>query len=451
VALSPDGSTLYVASPASGEPAEALSTADGSLTASFAPSTGLGAASALALSPDGTRLYATGGTPGFGGWVVALNTSDGSIATGWPSMTGAPAAPQNGVPLNDLGDALALDAAGGKLYVSGNFSQVNSTAQGAVAALSTATGALVPGFNPNPGMPSSSGTLNVRALALSPDLKTLYVAGLFSGIGGSAVPQNLGAVSTATGGALPFAPQPTGAVNAVAATPDGSTVYAGGPFASLNGSAPSYLAEFDPSGNVSTAFAPGIDDYVSALLPSADSKQLIAGGFFRGTLGAPQQGVAVFNLGPPLPPEMPPPPPPTPVITLTTSGTAQLVRIGRHVLLASGKTATCKATTACTVTITLTARVTTTSKHKRHGKTHKRVTTVTVLQQTIPVAAGQSLGLTLTLTPALVSTLTSPSTSHVLESVQGMVTGGTTVSASSAVSTKLPGHKRKHHHKHKKR
>ena len=460
LAVSPDGKTLYVANTLASEPAEAISTATGALKAAFAPSTGLGGANAVALSGDGKTLYATGGSFG-SGWVVALSTANGSVTPGWPSTGGGAAA--DGVALNDAGNALALDGTDGKLFVGGNFSQVGSTPQGAVVALSTANGSLISGFNPAPGAVagSTTPTPSVRALALSPDLKTLYVGGLFAGLGGSGAPQNLGAVSAGDGSAVSFAGQPAGAVDAVAATADGSTVYAGGAFASLAGSPPSYLAEFDPSGNVSSAFAAGIDDAVLALLPSPDSQQLVVGGNFRGSLGAPQEGVALFNPGPPLPPEQTTQPPPvlTPVVTLAAAGKAHLQRSGKSVLLETGESANCKALTTCAVTVIVQARVTTITKTKvkvkakGKGKKRKRKTktkikrrtrTVSILQGNVEVAAGQQQTLVITLTSRQATRLTAKTTAHVIESLQARVAGGTLVTASSPVSTKLPPLHKKH-------
>ncbi len=465
LALSPDGNTLYVAGTGSSEPAEAISTATGATVSAFAPNTQLGPANALVASADGKTLYATGGSVfGGSGYVVALSTADGSVAPGWPNTSGGSA--QDGVALNDAGNALALDAPESKLFVGGNFSQVGSAGHGAVAALSTADGSLVAGFDPAPGPVTDpvSGTTSpptVHALALSPDRSTLYVGGLFGGLGGSGTPSNLGAVNSASGAFVGFAGQPGGAVDAIAPTPDGSTVYVGGAFASVGGgSPPSYLAEFDPSANLAP-FAPGMDDTVLALLASADSQQLVVGGNFRGSLGAPQEGVALFNPGPPLPPEpkVSPPPPVIPVVSFASVGKAQLKRSGKKVLLQTGKSADCVAPTTCSVTVIVTARVTTFTKVKIKGKKTKKgkprfklrkhTKTKSVLQQTISVAAGQKQTLVITLSSRQAKTLTAKTTSHVTESLSARVSGGTPVIATSKVSTKLPALHKKKHKKHK--
>jgi trimeric autotransporter adhesin len=464
--LSPDGKTLYLAGTGSSEPAEAISTATGATVSTFAPNTSLGPANALVVSADGNTLYAAGGIAGFSGYVVALSTADGSVAAGWPSTSGGASA--DGVALNDAGNALVLDAADSKLFVGGDFSQVGSAGHGAVAALSTADGSLIAGFDPAPGPvtdPVSGITTppTVHALALSPDRSTLYVGGLFAGLGGSSTPSNLGAVNPASGVFAGFAGQPGGAVNAIAPTPDNSTVYVGGAFASVgDGSPPSYLAEFDPSANLAP-FAPGMDDTVLALLASADSQQLVVGGNFRGSLGAPQEGVALFNPGPPLPPEpkASPPPPVIPVVSFASVGKAQLKRSGKKVLLQTGKSANCQAPTVCSVTVIVTARVTTFTKVKIKGKKTKKgkprfklrkhTRTKSILQQTISVAAGQKQTLVITLSSREAATLTAKTTGHVTESLSARVSGGTPVVASGKISTKLPAlHKKKHKKKPKK-
>jgi hypothetical protein len=421
LAISGDGKTLYAGEPTFDEPVQAFNTADGA-TAWTSNTGGLGSGDALVL--NGANLYVTGG--GFsGGFVADLQPSGASAGhpvSGFTTQT-----------LDGEGKALALDATHQKLYAGGIFQNVGSTTTGALAELSATSGALATGFKPKPGAPSGGGAADVRALTLSPDTKTLYAGGLFSGVGSTAAPQNLAAISTSGATATTLHSSTGGAVDALATAPDGSTVYVGGAFGAINHSRPSYLAELDPAGNLSASFAPGVDDTVSALLASANTPLLAVGGLFRGTLQAPQQGVALFNLAS-TPGGGNPPPKAKPAITLTRSGRAKLARSGRKVTLRTGETAHCAATVACTVTIVVSG--------KKRAAHKKRSRHVTLLRQTITVPAGQTVVLTLKLGKGKVAKLRAKTTKKVTETLTGRVAGGETAGAKQPVKTALPPRKR---------
>ncbi|CAH0180874.1 MULTISPECIES: hypothetical protein [unclassified Arthrobacter] len=128
-----------------------------------------------------------------------------------------------------------------RLYVGGDFTQVNGHAVRKVAALDPATGALIPGWAP----PMSG---SVRAIVATP--ATVYLGGSFTAVG-SAVRSRLAAVRASDGGLLAWKPAAGGGrVNALVLAPDRSRVVVGGAFTTLNGSSePGFgLGAVDPVG-----------------------------------------------------------------------------------------------------------------------------------------------------------------------------------------------------------
>src|SRR5690349_8296351 len=97
---------------------------------------------------------------------------------------------------------------GTTLYIGGEFANVNSTARNSLAALSTANGSLISGWNPTPSVGSS-------ILTMALDGTDLYVGGFFSTIDSQTI-QNLARVSTATGHAdNTWAPNPDGGLRSL--------------------------------------------------------------------------------------------------------------------------------------------------------------------------------------------------------------------------------------------
>jgi hypothetical protein len=111
----------------------------------------------------------------------------------------------------------ALRVSGNRLYVGGAFTKATGFEAGRLIALDASNGAVQTGFLPQP-----SGT--VRALAVSPDGSKVYAGGEYTSIGGAARPGAAELLAT-TGAATSFAPTSGGVVIALALTPDGSRVY----------------------------------------------------------------------------------------------------------------------------------------------------------------------------------------------------------------------------------
>jgi len=122
---------------------------------------------------------------------------------------------------------------GTNLYASGAFTTVNGVARGRVVALDPTSGAVRTGWVAN-----TTGLVNALAVGGS----NLYLGGSFGSISGVAR-SRIAAVRRTDGGVVTaFATTVDATVHAVGAQPDGSRVYVGGIFTTVNGAARPYLA-----------------------------------------------------------------------------------------------------------------------------------------------------------------------------------------------------------------
>ncbi|WP_354392264.1 LamG-like jellyroll fold domain-containing protein [Streptomyces atratus] len=191
-----------------------------------------------------------------------------------------------------------LAEAGGTVFAGGTFSQVrppeggSGTAQNAVnfVALNAATG------NPtscNLSFTIGSGSATVRALAVSPDKKTLYAGGYFGAVNGTPV-SSLAAIDIAT--CTPkasFHPSVSATVRALAVTND--TVYLGGDFTSVGGSAHARYAAVDATSGAVKPFQADVDEPGRAVAVTPDGNNVILGGDFFTVNGANSHALAVVD------------------------------------------------------------------------------------------------------------------------------------------------------------
>ncbi len=153
----------------------------GALITTFVPNLN-GQVKALAISTDGTKLFAAGDFTTASGAThnhfVALNPSTG-------------VALPLGFDLNSQVDAIQVSSSA--VYIGGNFTTANSTTRNHLAAYDPSTGALL-GWRP-------SADQNVAAMVLGPGGTKMYVGGKFQHMNGSAayglaeVDLNIGAVT----------------------------------------------------------------------------------------------------------------------------------------------------------------------------------------------------------------------------------------------------------------
>jgi hypothetical protein len=194
----------------------------------------------------------------------------------------------------DNGVAWTVKVIAATVYAGGSFT--NARPAGAapgtglrprhnLMAFDLATGALTP------FAPWINGT--VRALAASPDGSRLYVGGTFTSVNGQ--PRtNIAAFSTATGALLDmFTPTASGTgVFAIAATD--TTVYVGGELRAANGVARRNLAAFSADGAL-LSWAPTTDWRVEAMLVNPSGSKVIIGGRFYAVNGVVQRGMAALS------------------------------------------------------------------------------------------------------------------------------------------------------------
>lgn len=176
-----------------------------------------------------------------------------------------------------------------RIYIAGNFTAVVSPTGQSVprqhlAAFDATTGALDASWTPQ-----ANGS--VHALAASSDGSTVFAGGAFTTIDG-ATHNRLAAVDAATGTAV--AGWDTGANFPVwDLTVSGSRLYLGGSFTRVAGAARKRLAAVDAdSGSVVSSWRPSANATVKALEMSSDGSLLFAGGKFTSISGVGRLWIA---------------------------------------------------------------------------------------------------------------------------------------------------------------
>lgn len=167
--------------------------------------------------------------------------------------------------------AVATSPDGSTAYIGGTFTSVNGVPRANLAAVDARTGAVLTDWSADTG----GRVPTVHSLAVHGD--RLYVAGRYNGIDGEGR-SKLSAVDTVSGDVvLDFDPRPNGAVQEVAVTPDGATVFAGGGFSKLGGAMRQrHVGAVDAMDGSARAFDPVIktDSAVVTLALSPDGSRL---------------------------------------------------------------------------------------------------------------------------------------------------------------------------------
>lgn len=210
------------------------------------------------------------------------------------------------------GPVWAVEAAKGRIYAGGDFTSTRpagaaagtgETGQAYLAAFDGATGAPIPDFAPRLTNDWTNGPGSVYASAVSPDGATLYVGGDFNRIDGVRA-EHVAAFDAATGA---FKGQVgwngvNNDVRAMAVSPDGKTLYVGGSFSKANWDARSYLAAFDVASGRLTSWSPQISVPVqnqplgiTSLAVSTDGSTVFVGGTFTKVNGQSMQGFAATD------------------------------------------------------------------------------------------------------------------------------------------------------------
>ncbi len=205
----------------------------------------------------------------------------------------------------------SIVTSGGVIYAGGYFTKVrppgtstgssSEVARSYLAAFNASTGALVTTFNV---------TLNARvnALAVSPNGSTLYVGGQFTTANGASRP-HVAAINIPSGTLnTTFAPNPNHGVTAI--TANASTVYLSGDFTTAKSTNQAYLASFSAAnGAINKGFAPVLtapaaspldtapSAHGRALLLSPDGSRLLVGGGFATVDGQTTGGMVSMDPG----------------------------------------------------------------------------------------------------------------------------------------------------------
>ncbi len=187
------------------------------------------------------------------------------------------------------GIVYATKIVGNTVYIGGSFSRVKSPSgstlvRANLAALNLTTGAVLP-FRAD---------TNGAVRALEADSATVWVGGSFTTVAGTAR-SRLAAVS-ATSGAVrtTFSANTTSTVYAVRR--GGANLYVGGAFGTIRGVAQPRLAAVDPAtGAVRTAFRPAPNNTVQALVMAPAGNRLYAGGTFTAIGGVTRSFISAVN------------------------------------------------------------------------------------------------------------------------------------------------------------
>ncbi|MFJ4575968.1 LamG-like jellyroll fold domain-containing protein [Streptomyces sp. NPDC088846] len=239
------------------------------------------AAAALCLLAGALTAAASGGSPAAALTPPVSLTADD--LTTWQT---------NGI----VWSMAASDA--GVVYTGGTFSTVRPP--DAAAGTSEQPSVNFAAFDAATGAPTdcklsftlSSGTATVRALALSPDQKTLYVGGQFGAVSGVGV-SNIAAIDTAT--CTPrqdFKFSVSATVRALAVTAD--TVYLGGDFNNVAGQTRNKFAAVT-MGAVLKPWKANTDEVGRAVELTPDGKHVLIGGDFFTVNGTTSHALAVVD------------------------------------------------------------------------------------------------------------------------------------------------------------
>jgi len=225
---------------------------------------------------------------------VGPATADTAPAAGVPATVSADPLPTWQI----TGVVWSQVTVGNTVYATGNFTKARPPGMwqggpteitvGHLIAYDITTGQRVASFNH---------ILNAQGMAItaSPDGSRIYVGGDFTTVDGIAR-SHIAAFDTATGNlSTSFAPAINGQVRAI--TANNSTVYAGGAFESAAGVARNRLASFNAANGVmSPTWAPTAPDgYVYSLVLTPDQSKVVVGGQFDTLNGAPAHGMGAVD------------------------------------------------------------------------------------------------------------------------------------------------------------
>lgn len=221
-------------------------------------------------------------------------------AAAWEDLTTLTADTQPTWQTNGI--AWVVETVGNVVYVGGSFTKVRppGVAEGGagevartnLVAFDATTGDLLPCA---PSITLTGGTATVRALDGSPDGSRLYIGGAFSSVDSVGV-ANLVSLDTATCTLTPWAqfrrPAVTAVVHAISATSD--AVYFGGEFLSVEGQTRTRVAAVSSNGTLSS-FVATPNATVRAIIAAPEVGKVVVGGDFTSINGSSAQSLVALN------------------------------------------------------------------------------------------------------------------------------------------------------------
>jgi len=193
----------------------------------------------------------------------------------------------------------AMAQSHGLVFAGGTFSAIRPP--GSAAGSNETPVANFASFDATTGAPSGcrldftvgSGNATVRALAISPDGKTLYAGGLFGSVSGTGV-SSLAAIDLATCKvSTVFRPAVSGTVRTIVATD--TAVYFGGDVTSVGGTTRHRYAAVSAADGSLLPWAPDVDNPGRALALTPDGQDAILGGDFDTVDGTASHSLAVVD------------------------------------------------------------------------------------------------------------------------------------------------------------
>ncbi|HEX3214779.1 MAG TPA: hypothetical protein VH016_19605, partial [Actinomycetota bacterium] len=114
---------------------------------------------------------------------------------------------------------------------------------------------------------------------------TVYLGGSFTSVNGTAR-NRLAACDAATGNLLSWNPNANNIVRALKVSPAGTRVYVGGDFTAVGGAARARGAALNPTSGAAFAWSPYVNDSVKAVTTSTTGSTVYVGGDFDSAEGA---------------------------------------------------------------------------------------------------------------------------------------------------------------------
>jgi predicted small secreted protein len=195
------------------------------------------------------------------------------------------------------GGVYAIARTNDRVFLGGAFTQVRPRTGGGgssqprvrLAAFDVPTGDLIPSWSPEAD--------NIAwGMTASPDGTRIYAGGDFTSVDGVSH-THLVALDATTGAVIQsWDPSTNGRVYAIAAL--GNTVYIGGSFSSVNGSNRQHVAALDrATGRVMDGWNPGANGTVRSLALAPDGSRIYLGGKFSSVGGSSHSSLAAVDTG----------------------------------------------------------------------------------------------------------------------------------------------------------